>query len=76
MSGAIFFTLLVAVLLVALRLYQSNLAAIMGWPHREVQPDGAVAILFYQKFVEFLMRLIGMRPAKGTDTVLKTKLFK
>ena len=60
MSGAIFFTLLVAVLLVALRLYQSNLAAIMGWPHGEMQPDGAVAILFYQKFVEFLMRLIGI----------------
>ena len=46
-----FFTLSVAVPLVALRLYQANLAAIMGWPHREVQPDGAMAILLYQQFI-------------------------
>jgi hypothetical protein len=40
-----FFTLSVAVLLVALRLYQANLTAIMGWPHGEMQPDGAMLIL-------------------------------
>ena len=45
MSGAVFFTLSVAVLLVALRLYQANLTAIMGWPHGEMQPDGAMLIL-------------------------------
>ena len=58
----------VAVLLVALRLYQANLAAIIGWPHREVQPDGAVAILgrakrrsralLYQQFVKVLVRFV------------------
>ncbi len=44
MSGAVFFTLsvmgrhdkAVVVLLVALRLYQANLAAIIGWPHGEM----------------------------------------
>ena len=68
MSGAVFFTLSVAVLLVALRLYQANLTAIIGWPHREVQPDGAVAILGrakrrsralpYQQFVKVLVRFV------------------
>ena len=45
-------------LLVALRLYQANLAAIMGWPHREVQPDGAMAIFFYQQFIKVLVRFV------------------
>ena len=58
MSGAVFFTLLVAVLLVALRLYQANLTAIIGWPHREVQPDGAMAIFFYQQFIKVLVRFV------------------
>ena len=39
-----FFTLSVAVLLVALRLYQANFFAITLWPHGEVEPDGSVAM--------------------------------
>ena len=27
----------------------------MGWPHREVQPDGAMAIFFYQQFIKVLL---------------------
>lgn len=30
----------------------------MGWPHREVQPDGAMAIFFYQQFVKVLVRFV------------------
>ena len=30
----------------------------MGWPHREVQPDGAVAILLYQQFIKVLLRFV------------------
>ena len=30
----------------------------MGWPHREVQPDGAMAIFFYQQFIEVLLRFV------------------
>ena len=30
----------------------------MGWPHREVQPDGAMAILLYQQFIEVLLRFV------------------
>ena len=58
MSGAVFFTLLVAVLLVALRLYQANLTAIIGWPHREVQPDGAMRIALNQQFIKVLVRFV------------------
>ena len=57
-SGAVFFTLSVAVLLVALRLYQANLTAIIGWPHREVQPDGAMLIALNQQFVKVLLCII------------------
>ena len=30
----------------------------MGWPHREVQPDGAMAIFFYQQFIEVLLCIV------------------
>ena len=30
----------------------------MGWPHREVQPDGAVAIFLYQQFIKVLVRFV------------------
>ena len=30
----------------------------MGWPHREVQPDDAVAIFLYQQFIKVLVRFV------------------
>ena len=58
MEVIVFFTLSVAVLLVALRLYQANLVAIIGWPHGEMQPDGAMAIFFNQQFIKVLVRFV------------------
>lgn len=30
----------------------------MGWPHREVQPDGAMLIALNQQFVKVLVRFV------------------
>jgi len=36
-------------------IYKTNFTSIIPRPHGEVQPDCAIAILFYQQFIKLLM---------------------
>ena len=40
----------------------------MGWPHREVQPDGSISVLFYQQFVKILIRFLRVVDKNGRVT--------